>query len=62
MLGMRTAGGVPERLCGGDEDLLREFETLGLLERRACRINLTPEGMLVSNAIITRLMDHARCA
>ncbi len=55
MLGLRTSRGVPERILNGPECVER-LESLGLLRRVRGRVVLTPDGMLLSNAVISELL------
>lgn len=65
MLRLRTAHGIEEREYRRDyhmsfapiESKLLEYERLGLARRSEARWRLTPEGFLVSNAIIGSLLE-----
>ena len=61
MLGLRTTRGIRAEECalpfGPAEKVLRECEQHGLAEYAGERWRLTPQGFLVSNAIIVRVLE-----
>ena len=58
MLGLRTSRGVDRTRFASDEPVLGALERDGLIHKNPERIILTPEGMLVSNAIIVELLER----
>lgn len=61
MLGLRTVSGICARNVGTSfaavESVLRECEAHGLAEQKNGHWHLTPQGFLVSNSIIRRVLD-----
>ena len=57
MLGLRTARGLPAETLSGAEEVLRSCAAHGLAAEAEGRWRLTPEGFLVSNAIILRVQE-----
>lgn len=61
MLGLRTVSGICAHDAGTSfsaaESVLRECEAHGLAERENGRWHLTPQGFLLSNSIIRRVLD-----
>jgi oxygen-independent coproporphyrinogen-3 oxidase len=60
MLGLRTSDGIPEGLLRNSVGYLEDLESMGLLLKRGGRVLLTPEGMLLSNAVIVGLLTQAK--
>lgn len=63
MLGLRTVRGISEKEYGRPfskiEAVLRQCEASGLAEKSGERWHLTPQGFLVSNAVIVRVLGAA---
>ena len=61
LLGLRTVRGICESETDADfaaaEAVLREWAAHGLAEKSGGRWRLTPQGFLVSNAVISRVLD-----
>ena len=61
LLGLRTVHGICETETDADfaaaEEVLRECASHGLAEKNGGRWCLTPQGFLVSNAVIARVLD-----
>ena len=58
LLGLRTSRGLSAESLSPAAPLLRELETHGLAATHAGRFALTPQGFLVSNAIIVRVLEE----
>lgn len=56
ILGLRTSDGVSECLLQGRTARLSDLEDLKLLQRSRGRVHLTPQGMMLSNAVILELL------
>ena len=57
LLGLRTSRGLPADLLAPAAPLLRELIAHGLADGNGGRFALTPQGFLVSNEIIIRILD-----
>lgn len=60
MLGMRLCRGMDAGALGASRcEMLERYLSAGLVKRDADRYSLTPEGMLVSNAILAPMVDFS---
>ncbi|RUM61718.1 MAG: coproporphyrinogen III oxidase family protein [Persephonella sp.] len=57
MLGLRLTKGIDKNLIQDKENLIKLLQNENLLEDKKNRVRLTPKGFLLSNYIISKLLD-----